>query len=143
MITLSPKLDPAAAEVMSYSIVTSSAKYNVNPLYAAFVAFVESGFNPTAVSSVGAHGMFQVMKFNKVNKDHIDFGINSDSGLMVLKRCLNASSNNCIEAYLCYVYGENGYKIKVDSKDVPPTVGKLSTLLMINKIYNCGNFVYY
>jgi len=138
-----PNLCESAAMALSYAVVLASKKNDVNPMYAAAIAYVESNFNPAAISSSGAAGIFQVMKFNRINKNSVDFGINSESGIRVLRRCLNKTNNNCIESYICYVYGENGYKLKIDSPDLPPTVNRLSVILMVNKIYNCGNFVYY
>ncbi|MEM4206059.1 MAG: transglycosylase SLT domain-containing protein [Nitrososphaerota archaeon] len=143
MLELLPRLNKSAADAMAYSIVMSSEKFDVNPLYATIVSFVESGFNPTAISSSGAKGIFQVMEFNKISKYHVDFGINSDSGIFVLKKCLNVTNNNCLHAYLCYVFGENGYKVKVNDQDVPSSVYKLSALVLNYNIKKCEKFEYY
>ncbi|MEO0271516.1 MAG: transglycosylase SLT domain-containing protein [candidate division WOR-3 bacterium] len=143
MLELFPKLNKSAADAMAYSIVMSSEKFDVNPLYATIVSFVESGFNPAAISHSGAKGIFQVMEFNKISKHHVDFGINSDSGIFVLKKCLNLTNNNCLHAYLCYVFGENGYKVKVNDQDIPPSVYKLSILVLNYNIKKCEKFEYY
>jgi len=120
----------------------ASKKYNVNPKYAALVSFVESGFDITAISSKGAKGMFQVMPFNVPNKQIIDFGINSTHGVEILKQCLKVVNNNCLYAYMCYIYGEKGYKLNLDSTDLPPTINRLAVLMSVHNVINCSEFAY-
>jgi hypothetical protein len=142
MISIKPNLSSNAAGALAHSIVLASKKYNVNPKYAALVSFVESGFDITATSPKGAKGMFQVMPFNTSNKQIIDFGINSIHGVEILKQCLKATNNNCLYAYICYIYGERGYKLNLNSADWPPTINKLAVLMSANNITNCGEFAY-
>ncbi len=140
MLKLKPKLDKNVSHVFAMAITKASYKHNVNPLYAATISFLESSFNPAAVSSSGAKGLFQVIeKFHKSDSTIMDFGINADDGVRVLKRCLNVSNNNCVSAYICYIYGETGLKLKMYD-ELPATVYKLPSILMLNNIINCGNF---
>jgi hypothetical protein len=142
MVSIKTNLNPNAAGALAHSIVSASKKYNVNPKYAALVSFVESGFDITATSPKGAKGMFQVMPFNVANKQIIDFGINSAHGIEILKQCLKATNNNCLYAYMCYIYGDKGYKLNLNSADLPPAISRLAVLMSINNVINCGEFTY-
>lgn len=143
IITLRPNIHPNTAEVMAYSVVKAAKEYNINPFYLTSVAFVESSFNINAISQAGAVGLFQVMPFNIRDKNTVAMGLNAHDGARILRECLDATGNNCITAYVCYIYGRNGYKLKIDSSDVPPTVGKLATIILLNShlIQKCWSFM--
>ncbi len=90
------------------------------PLLMLALISVESEFNPTAVSNVGAKGLTQVMwkvwgadlikaGIAKEERDLFDIKISILAGEYVLKKCLVASNGNVEKALERYLGGRDGY----------------------------------
>ena len=72
-------------------------------------ADAESSFNPDAVSSAGARGLFQVMPFWTDEPEKLkDPVYNSKVGLMILHSYFKQANNNLIMAAKYYNAGPNG-----------------------------------
>lgn len=72
-------------------------------------ADAESNFNPNAVSSAGARGLFQVMPFWSSEPEKLkDPTYNTRMGLMILHHYFQQANNNLIMAAKYYNAGPNG-----------------------------------
>lgn len=100
---------PKTSEQLYYPIVVKiSLKYEVDPLLVKAVIVAESGFNPKAVSRVGAQGLMQLMPrtakelgvVDSFNPEH-----NIDGGVKYLKKLLDKYQGNVEIALAAYNAG--------------------------------------
>ena len=78
-------------------------------------ADAESNFNPDAVSSAGARGLFQIMPFWSDDPDKLkDPVYNSKLGLMILHSYFKQANNNLIMAAKYYNAGPRGKVFNAD-----------------------------
>jgi soluble lytic murein transglycosylase-like protein len=95
------------------AVFTQSRKHGFDPYLVMAIIFVESSFNPHAVSRAGAYGLMQVnypVWKNELNIDRkkltqIDYNI--ELGLTILKGYLRETKGDMIKALILY---NNGYK---------------------------------
>ena len=95
------------------AVFTQSRKHGFDPYLVMAIIFVESSFNPHAVSKAGAYGLMQVnypVWKNELNIDRkkltqIDYNI--ELGLTILKGYLQETKGDMIKALILY---NNGYK---------------------------------
>ena len=77
--------------------------YDVSPEIQATVMQVESCGNPTAESSAGARGLFQVMPHElQADEDPYDPEVNAHRGLAAISECLYKSEGDVGLAFACY-----------------------------------------
>jgi soluble lytic murein transglycosylase-like protein len=106
-----PQLDLLITKSMLYS---AGLKHGVNPYLVMGLAWHESGWNPSAISSAGAVGIMQVMPataessgpallHRKVNLH--DAADNIDLGTAILKRNLVTYNNDLAKALVAYYAG--------------------------------------
>ncbi len=108
-----------ASEDIAKQIIIKSRVGGVSPELIVGIIEVESGFNPSAVSSANARGLMQVMpewakKFGlkKVSDLHdIDTGI--ECGIKVLKIHIEEENHNLTRGLFKYVGGSDAYAGKV------------------------------
>lgn len=97
-----PAADPAlspvfTAEVQHWEpqILTWAAEFQLDPDLVATVIQIESCGNPQAISSAGAHGLFQVMPFHFVEgEEMVDPDTNARRGLAYLVQSLALTEGN-------------------------------------------------
>lgn len=78
-------------------------------------ADAESSFNPDALSSAGARGLFQIMPFWTNEPGRLtDPVYNSKLGLMILQSYFRQANNNLIMAAKYYNAGPRGKKFNAD-----------------------------
>jgi soluble lytic murein transglycosylase-like protein len=87
------------------SIVAAANKYGVDPNLALAVAQTESSLNPSAVSSVGAVGLFQLMPSSFPGVNIEDTHTNIDTGVGYLAHLLNQYNGNTSLALAAYNAG--------------------------------------
>lgn len=92
--TLAPLFTPEV-QFWAGNIAAWAAQHGVDPNLAATVMQIESCGNPTAKSSAGAAGLFQVMPFHfQFAEDHYDPDTNALRGLDYLRRSLERSGGD-------------------------------------------------
>ncbi len=94
-------------------VYKKSREYGFSPELVLSIIYIESSFNPKAVSPVGAYGLMQInysvwkdelkIDFNKI----FDIEYNIDLGLKILRQYYNKSNGNIMKALFLY---NNGYK---------------------------------
>jgi soluble lytic murein transglycosylase-like protein len=87
------------------SIVAAANKAGVNPNLALAVAQTESSMNPSAVSSAGAVGLFQLMPSSFPGVNIGDTQTNIDTGVSYLAQLLNQYNGNTSLALAAYNAG--------------------------------------
>lgn len=124
LVDSAPAPDPAseAVDAPLDMLITKSMlyaagiKFHVNPFLVMGLAWHESGWQPSVVSSAGAVGIMQVMPATAANDgpkllgrtvDLFDPGDNIDLGTALLKYELNAYDNDIAKA-LCAYYAGGG-----------------------------------
>jgi soluble lytic murein transglycosylase-like protein len=92
--TLAPLFTPEV-QFWSASIVRWAAEHGVDPNIAATVMQIESCGNPSARSSAGASGLFQVMPFHFLSSENAyDPDVNALRGLDYLAKSLQSSGGD-------------------------------------------------
>lgn len=121
------------AEKFYYPLVVKvSKRYQVDPLLVRAIIVAESGFNPKAVSRVGAQGLMQLMPntakamgvVDSFNPEH-----NIDGGVKYLKRLIDRFDGDVKLALAAYNAGSRRVR---QYRGVPPYA---ETRHYINKIY--------
>jgi soluble lytic murein transglycosylase-like protein len=93
-LVLSPIFTPSV-QYWEDDLLAWSGEHNVDPDLAATVMQIESCGNPSATSSVGAMGLFQVMPFHfEVGEDPYDPDTNANRGLDFLAGGLETSGGH-------------------------------------------------
>lgn len=123
------------AEKLYYPIIIKNSKqYDVDPLLVKAIIMAESGFNPNAVSHVGAQGLMQLMprtaRYLGV-KDSFNPEHNIQGGVKYIKRLLDRFNGDVTLALAAYNAGSQNVR---KYKGIPPYpetknyVKKVSTL---------------
>ena len=87
------------------SIVSAANSYGVDPNLALAVAQTESSMNPSAVSSAGAVGLFQLMPSSFPGVNINDIQTNIDTGVSYLAQLLNQYGGDTTLALAAYNAG--------------------------------------
>ncbi len=109
------------AEKLYYPIIIKNSKrYDVDPLLVKAVIVAESGFNPNAVSHVGAQGLMQLMpktaRYLGV-KDSFNPEHNIQGGVKYIKRLLDRFDGNVQLALAAYNAGSQNVR---KYRGIPP-----------------------
>lgn len=104
---------------ISVNIVSESIDNRISPELVVGIVEVESGFNPSAVSSKGARGLMQVMKewvekfdlTSEYELHNIDTNIETGIGIFIIH--LEEEDGNIEKALYKYVGGDKSYVTKV------------------------------
>lgn len=121
---LSEFTDPnwiSKAERLYYPIIIKNSKqYDVDPLLVKAIIMAESGFNPNAVSRVGAQGLMQLMpktaRYLGV-KDSFNPEHNIQGGVKYIKRLLDRFNGDVTLALAAYNAGSRNVR---KYKGIPP-----------------------
>jgi len=112
--------DPKERLRLLQAIHRAATQAELQPAFVLAVIEVESGFNPYAVSRVGAQGLMQVMPFwkNEIGRadDNLtDMNTNLKYGCTILKHYIAKADGHMAEALARYngSYGSYRYSIKV------------------------------
>jgi len=112
--------DPHERMALLQSIHRAATRAELQPAFVLAIIEVESGFNPYAVSRVGAQGLMQVMPFWKheigQGQDNlIDAETNLKYGCTILKYYIKRADGHMAEALARYngSYGSYRYSRKV------------------------------
>lgn len=135
------RVSAADALTIAQAVLTEANRYSMSPVLLLSVMAVESGFDPRAVSALGARGLMQVLPtahpraFANV-KELDDPAINVRIGSSILRGYLDAEGGDVDAALWRYSGGGKGYARKVAvhmrrfsavlGGDTPPVV-KLSS----------------
>ncbi|WP_429556556.1 lytic transglycosylase domain-containing protein [Paraburkholderia youngii] len=103
---------------IAQAVLTEANRYSMSPILLLSVMAVESGFDPHAVSAVGARGLMQILPaahpqaFASV-KELDDPAVNVRIGSSILRDYLDASGGDVTAALGRYSGGEKGYTHRV------------------------------
>ncbi|NUY02717.1 lytic transglycosylase domain-containing protein [Paraburkholderia sp. JPY169] len=103
---------------IAQAVLTEANRYSMSPILLLSVMAVESGFDPHAVSAVGARGLMQILPaahpqaFASV-KELDDPAVNVRIGSSILRDYLDASGGDVTAALWRYSGGEKGYTHRV------------------------------
>ncbi len=121
---LTELIDPnwiSEAEKLYYPIIIKNSKqYDVDPLLVKAIIMAESGFNPNAISRVGAQGLMQLMPRtarylgveDSFNPEH-----NIQGGVKYIKRLIDRFNGNITLALAAYNAGSQNL---IKYKGIPP-----------------------
>jgi hypothetical protein len=87
ILILNKNTDPELAKKIAVYVHKYSELYNRNPNLTLSIIYVESNFNPKAISSVGARGLMQIMPFWKEiykQENIVEIEANIKYGLQIL-----------------------------------------------------------
>lgn len=116
-------------------IVSAASKHNVHPALIAAIMHAESGFNPRAVSPVGARGLMQI---NGITQKHLgvrnvfDPKQNINGGAKYLRELLNTFRGNMRLAVASYNAGPGAVR---KFKGVPPYKETRRYVVKVMKLY--------
>jgi hypothetical protein len=125
-----PGLDPALHEDLARAILAEAETARVDPLLVLAVIEVESGYDPSAVSSAGALGLMQLLPgtlqrevegLGKDAGDPDDPVANVRAGVRYLRRCLDSYPDRVV-ALMAYNAGPNRLYGWIQSGSVPTEV---------------------
>ena len=112
--------DPEERLRLLQAIHRAATRAELQPAFVLAVIEVESGFNPYAVSRVGAQGLMQVMPFwkneiGRVDDNLTDMNTNLKYGCTILKHYIAKTDGHMADALARYngSYGSYRYSIKV------------------------------
>jgi soluble lytic murein transglycosylase len=125
-------------------VISESLKNEFDPLFVAAVIKVESGFNPKAVSPVGARGLMQIMPETKLfieklndftperGKSIFDSRYNIKLGIRYLKYLREKFKGNMSLALMAYNWGPFHVESTISGKrsGVPHSVLKYAVLIL-------------
>ena len=103
---------------IAQAVLTEANRYSMSPVLLLSVMAVESGFDPHAVSAVGARGLMQILPaahpraFARV-EELDDPSVNIRVGSSILRACLDASGGDVNAALWRYSGGGKGYARRV------------------------------
>ncbi|EEA04403.1 Lytic transglycosylase catalytic [Burkholderia sp. H160] len=103
---------------IAQAVLTEANRYSMSPILLLSVMAVESGFDPHAVSAIGARGLMQILPaahphaFASV-KELDDPAVNIRIGSSILRDCLDASGGDVNAALWRYSGGGKGYARRV------------------------------
>ena len=103
---------------IAQAVLTEADRYSMSPILLLSVMAVESGFDPHAVSAVGARGLMQILPaahpqaFASV-KELDDPAVNVRIGSSILRDCIDASGGDVNAALWRYSGGGKGYARRV------------------------------
>ena len=102
-----------------HTIQQAAQKYGVDPKLVSAVAEVESGFNPSAVSSAGAVGIMQLMPDTaaSLGVNPYDVQQNIEGGTQYLRQLMDAFPGDLRRAVAAYNAGPQAVR---DYGGVPP-----------------------
>ena len=125
-----PGLDPALHEDLARAILSESEAARLDPLLALAVIEVESGYDPSAVSSAGALGLMQLLPgtmkrevagLGPEHRDPQDPISNVRAGVRYLRRCLDSYPDPEV-ALMAYNAGPNRLYGWIRAGTIPPEV---------------------
>jgi len=112
------RVTPTDALKIAQAVLTEANRYSMSPVLLLSVMAVESGFDPRAVSVVGARGLMQILptahprSFADI-RDLDDPATNVRIGSAILHDYLDAAGGNMDAALLRYSGGGKGYARRV------------------------------
>jgi soluble lytic murein transglycosylase-like protein len=112
------RVSAADALAIAQAVLTEANRYSMSPVLLLSVMAVESGFDPRAVSTLGARGLMQVLPaahpraFSNV-KELDDPAVNVHIGSSILRGYLDASGGDIDAALWRYSGGGKGYARRV------------------------------
>jgi soluble lytic murein transglycosylase-like protein len=112
------RVSAADALTIAQAVLTEANRYSMSPVLLLSVMAVESGFDPRAVSTLGARGLMQVLPaahpraFSNV-KELDDPAINVRIGSSILRGYLDAAGGDIDAALWRYSGGGKGYARRV------------------------------
>jgi Transglycosylase SLT domain len=125
-----PGLDPALHEDLARTILSEAEATRLDPLLVLAVIGVESGYDPSAVSTAGALGLMQLLPgtlqreaegFGTGASDPYDPVANVRAGVRYLRRCLDSYPDREV-ALMAYNAGPNRLYAWIQAGAVPPEV---------------------
>ena len=133
-----PGLDPALHEDLARAILSESEAARLDPLLALAVIEVESGYDPSAVSSAGALGLMQLLPgtmkrevagLGPEHRDPQDPISNVRAGVRYLRRCLDSYPDPEV-ALMAYNAGPNRLYGWIRAGTIPPEVVAYATRVL-------------
>jgi soluble lytic murein transglycosylase-like protein len=112
------RVSAADALAIAQAVLTEANRYSMSPVLLLSVMAVESGFDPRAVSALGARGLMQVLPSAHPHafadlKELDDPAINVRIGSSILRGYLDASGGDVDAALWRYSGGGKGYARRV------------------------------
>jgi soluble lytic murein transglycosylase-like protein len=129
--------EPTAARVGASDVQSVAAAHGVSPSLASAIAWQESGFNNSMVSSANARGVMQVMPgtWNYVQKNLATRQLNPHSaadnvtaGVLYLKSLLNQTGGNESQAIAAYYQGLGALRSRGVFNDTAKYVANVQAL---------------
>ncbi|MCX7957725.1 MAG: lytic transglycosylase domain-containing protein [Deltaproteobacteria bacterium] len=123
-------------EKISQSIITTSLKYDFDPLFITSVIYKESEYNPFTVSPRGAVGLMQLMPkyFDEASVSIFNIDVNIEKGTAELSR-LRDKYGNYTDMLMAYLGGEGllrNYKKGEISEETAILMNYYAHIILLN-----------
>lgn len=138
LFTRMPGLDPALHEDLARTILAEAEAVRLDPRLVLAVIEVESGYDPSVVSSAGAIGLMQLLPgtlqreaagLGMDARDPHDPVANVRAGVRYLRRCLDSYPDRDV-ALMAYNAGPNRLYAWIQAGNVPPEVVGYATRVL-------------
>lgn len=135
--TFNKSLTVSASEKIADIVFAQSKAYEIDPIMVFAIMSVESRFNTSARSHMGAQGLMQVMpRYHKTKiqgRDIRDPYVNTEVGIMIMKECKRSFPNSGTEQiFKCYL----GKRDKLYNGKIKSNYTKFKTQLIAFELNN-------